>query len=207
MVRRRSAFSLIELLVVISIIGILIAIGVISWVAVAARGRDTTRKSDLARLKQVLQQQYGDTRTYPAFETNNAGEIYSASWQLTSSGLACAHTDTIRLTTKYIDQIPTDPRDSTKYTTATCANLGTGQAGRYLYLSAPTKSDTGPNTPATGFGLMATLEQNQPDWVTPANNPLNANYSGSTFGDWYKQFANYTTLGVDANFLLTNQGQ
>ncbi|MEK7534888.1 MAG: prepilin-type N-terminal cleavage/methylation domain-containing protein, partial [Patescibacteria group bacterium] len=48
---RRRAFTLIELLVVISIIGILVSISVVGWVSVAQRGRDSTRKSDLARIK------------------------------------------------------------------------------------------------------------------------------------------------------------
>jgi len=201
-----SAFTLIELLVVISIIGILITVSVVGWVSVAARGRDSQRKSDLARVKQVLLQQYSDTRTYPVFD-NSPGQIYSASWQLTAVGSACGHSDSNdpRLAVKYLDKIPIDPQDRTDYVNSSCADLAKNQAGRYLYLSAPTDS-TGPSSPATGFALMAHLEQNQADWVTDSANPLKQ--AVAPFGGWYAAFNNYSpTIGVDANYLIDNRSQ
>ena len=143
-----SGFTLIELLVVIAIIGILVSISVVGWVSVAQRGRDSTRKSDLARIKQVLQQQYSDTRTYPTFD-GSKGLIYAASWQLTQDGSSgCLRDDgtTKNIAPKYVDKIPTDPKDVFDYAAATCESLGENQADRYLYISAPTTVD-GPTEP------------------------------------------------------------
>src|SRR3989344_1254475 len=91
------SFTLIEMIVVIAIIGTLMSIGVVGWTSVAERGRDSTRKTDLVRIKQVMQQQYADTRTYPIFESSR-GLIYAASWQLafnySGTGTSCRRNDT-----------------------------------------------------------------------------------------------------------------
>jgi prepilin-type N-terminal cleavage/methylation domain-containing protein len=212
---RRKAFTLIELLVVIAIIGILVSISVVGWISVAQRGRDSTRKSDLARIKQVLQQQYSDTRTYPTFEINGAGPIYAASWQLTGTIGTCGHVDTTRLPTKYLDKVPTDPKDSSDhYQSDTCTTLSQNQTNRYLYISSPT-GDGGPAKPATGFGLMATLEQNSSDYVADTFNPLKSDSCpqgtcNTVFGKWYFTGQdNYYQggIGVTANYLIDNKGQ
>ncbi|MDO8650386.1 MAG: type II secretion system protein [Candidatus Berkelbacteria bacterium] len=206
---QRKAFTLIELLVVISIIGILVSISVVGWVSVSQRGRDSTRKSDLARIKQVLQQQYSDTRTYPVFEINSAGVIYSATWQLTKNGgEGCDRTDaSAKLSSKYIGQIPTDPKDSFSYSSATCSNLAKDQGDRYLYIT-PTDAN-GPITNPTSFGLMATLEQSQSDRISdPKLNPLDLTYNGPVFGNWYSSKNNYVSPNfVTANYLVDNKGQ
>ena len=208
-------FTLIELLVVIAIIGILVSIGVYSWSSVSARGRDTTRKSDLTRIKQVLQQYYSDTRTYPVFDTSKHGTlnepIYSATWQLTQGGSTdCSRrNDATKIAPKYIDKIPTDPKDTAKYQTMSCANLAENQGNRYLYISAPTDTTSGPTQPATSFGLMATLEQGASDRITdPKLNPLDRQYNCTTFGTWYSSKNNYgNTIGVNANYLIDSKNQ
>lgn len=205
----RKAFTLIELLVVISIIGILVSISVVGWVSVSQRGRDSTRKSDLARMKQVLQQQYSDTRTYPVFETNSAGVIYAATWQLKKNGSEeCDRTDTTsKLSPKYIDKIPTDPKDSFDYSSANCNGLARDQGDRYLYIT-PTDAN-GPIPNPTSFGLMATLEQSQSDRISdPRFNPLDPTYNGQIFGNWYSRMNNYGDPNfVTANFLVDSKGQ
>lgn len=205
---QRKAFTLIELLVVISIIGILVSISVVGWVSVSKRGRDSTRKSDLARIKQVLQQQYSDTRTYPVFD-NSKGLIYAASWQLTtdSVAIACKHASASnRLTTKYIGEVPHDPKDTTDYTQP-CAGLTENQGDRYLYIT-PTDAN-GPILNPTSFGLMATLELSQSDRISdPKLNPLDPTYNGTTFGNWYSTQNNYgSPIFVTANYLVDNKGQ
>lgn len=207
---QRKAFTLIELLVVISIIGILISISVVGWVSVSQRGRDSTRKSDLARIKQVLQQQYSDTRTYPVFETNGAGIIYAATWQLTKNGSEeCVRTDiTAKLSPKYIEKIPTDPKDTFDYSSADCSSLARNQGDRYLYIT-PTDADGLPTPNPTSFGLTATLEQSQSDRISdPKLNPLDPTYNGTTFGSWYSTLNNYgSPIFVTANYLVDNKGQ
>ena len=54
----RRGFSLMELLVVISIMAILISIGFSSFATAQKKGRDSKRKSDLKEIQQALEQYY-----------------------------------------------------------------------------------------------------------------------------------------------------
>lgn len=58
-------FTLVELLVVISILGVLVTIGLTSFRSSQARGRDTERKSDLKQVASALELYYSDYGKYP----------------------------------------------------------------------------------------------------------------------------------------------
>jgi len=61
-----SGFTLIEILVVISIIGILTSLLVANFAQVRSRARDAQRKSDLTQIKKAIQMYYNDNNaTYP----------------------------------------------------------------------------------------------------------------------------------------------
>lgn len=205
----RKAFTLIELLIVIAIIGILVSIGVVGWVSVAERGRDTTRKSDLVRIKQVLQQYYSDFRFYPQYDSS-PGRIFVASWQLTPTGTTCEHFGAgsvdFGLPTKYIADIPKDPKDTTDYQSpgATCSAIVNNQGGKYLYL---TSSDaTEPDKSPAKFGLMATLERPLSELLAREENPL---LVGTTYlGPWYATRDYYETQPyITANYLVDSKNQ
>jgi len=53
-----SAFTIVELLVVIVVIGILAAITITTYSGINSRARDASRKSDLAALEQALEMNY-----------------------------------------------------------------------------------------------------------------------------------------------------
>lgn len=55
---RRAGFTLLELLVVISIIAILITVGLTSFSTSQRKGRDTKRKSDIKEVQNALEQYY-----------------------------------------------------------------------------------------------------------------------------------------------------
>ena len=65
-----SAFTLIELLIVILIIGILAAIIVMSVVQASAKARDVKRQQDLKNVQKALEMYYTTNGNYPS--TNNA---------------------------------------------------------------------------------------------------------------------------------------
>lgn len=64
---KRKAFSLIELLIVIALIGILTAVATVSYSTIQKRSRDSRRISDLKAIQHGLEQYFSDnTSTYPS---------------------------------------------------------------------------------------------------------------------------------------------
>lgn len=62
--RRSSAFTIVELLVIIGVIGVLATIGLVAYNGVQARARDTSRKSDLDRVADALAVYESDKSNY-----------------------------------------------------------------------------------------------------------------------------------------------
>lgn len=62
----KKGFTLVELLVVISIIGVLVTVALGSFRSSQARGRDAERKSDLKQISSSLELYYSDYGKYPA---------------------------------------------------------------------------------------------------------------------------------------------
>lgn len=114
-VKNGRAFTLVELLVVMSIIGILASLAVGNFRSVQARGRDAQRKSDLKQIAHSLELFYGDYGRYPAA---SGSTIAACSYNpVTSTGSSCAwgtgsFTDS---KTVYFKTIPKDPIPQQNY--------------------------------------------------------------------------------------------
>ena len=195
---RHRGYSIIELLIVVAIIGLLITLGTYAWNSSGQRSRDSVRKSDLSRIQNALQQFYLDNRAYPEFDdSHNPTNLYSAGYQLSDGNNGCSRIEGKNfLTTKYLPNIPHDPKDSTSYDTSDCGELK-NQSGVYLYLAVK----KGPGNPKS-FALMATLEnENDSDKLSVEENPvLYPQYSGA-FKEYYADGGPQTNF--DPNYMIT----
>lgn len=142
----KKAFTIIEVLVVIVIIGLLTALSAYIYAASLARSRDSQRISDMRSIQNSLEQSYLDNRQYPVFQ-DEAPVVLQAKFQL-EAGFDCQESGKNYLAPRYLASIPEDP--SYKVTGNACNGAA---FGHYLYFGQPK------DTSKTGFVLMARMER------------------------------------------------
>ncbi len=143
--RTTQGFTLIELMVTITIIGILSAMVFASFDQAREQARDKVRKSDLKTLQLAIELYKSQNGTYPTQGCGSAGSDFAGSGA-GGSGLASCDLYINGLVPDYIPELPSDP------------NLE-GQAGKGFYYSSN----------GTSYKLMV-LDSVEADEVTSFDN-------------------------------------
>lgn len=93
--RKVPGFALAEILLVVSVIGVVQALLFTSWRGQVAKGNDAKRKSDLTRIKTAFEEYYNDNNCYPG-----------------ATSLSSCGATTL---SPYLDKIPCDPTTKQPY--------------------------------------------------------------------------------------------
>lgn len=149
--RKLNGFSLIELLVVITIIAVLIGAGTFSWNNAQKKSRDNSRKADLKTIQQALEAYLQENGKYPG---SAAGKIICVSpYDLATINWGAEFACTTGGANKiiFLKKLPQDPMYQT--------------SSNYYYWSNS-------NQEATKYTLSVRLEnENDPDILNPTCTP------------------------------------
>ena len=95
----KKGFTLVELLVVASIISLLAVVGIASFITITQQSRDVRRKADVEQIRSALEM----------YKNANPDNIYPA---VVTSG--CSNGTPIQYGTVYLQTIPKDPKCSSR---------------------------------------------------------------------------------------------
>lgn len=95
--RNNKSFTLIEILVVTTIIGLLAAAAVVTYSQLTKQSRDAKRKTDIEQIRSALEMYRSNNDAYSAYTGN------------------CASYTALTTPTKYIQSMPTDPKTDYNY--------------------------------------------------------------------------------------------
>jgi len=115
---KNKGFTLIELILVITLLSILALVMLSNFNTTLKRGRDSQRKSDLSQLQKALENYYEDHQSYPTFT-----DIFN---RKLCTNYVCLTSDTV-----YMIKTGTDPSPSSY---------------KYVYVPEPTAVPSGPST-------------------------------------------------------------
>ena len=109
----KHGFTLVELLVVITIIAILSVVGISAYSGVQKNARDAKRKEDLRTIKVSLELYYQKNSRYPcpgdnAWKSSSSG----GNWITDEDFANCSDTTGKDFDSNYISRMPTDPLNS-----------------------------------------------------------------------------------------------
>lgn len=165
-----AGFTLIEILVAISIVSIVFGVILTSAAAIAKSSRDTQRKADLKNIQSALQQYYADQNFFPDDDGNN-GFILLNDTNLTDKD---GNPNIPSATRNYLSLLPKDPTVGTStpycYKSYTSSDLSTacdnttGSSTQCHYYRLFAKLENQPNGSGNSCGVPSTY-----NWIVTAN--------------------------------------
>lgn len=102
----KKSFTLIELMIIISILGVLSALISGNFITSLKKGRDARRKADLEQIQRALEMYYEDKRQYPVFNIFSSSNFSLCE---TKIDINCGSEKT------YMQRIPNDPISGKSY--------------------------------------------------------------------------------------------
>lgn len=97
----RKGFTLIELIIVITILGVLAALITGNFITSLKKGRDARRKADLEQIQRALEMYYEDKKRYPS--------------SITFGSQLCESTSCTSGEKIYMQKVPNDPTSGSNY--------------------------------------------------------------------------------------------
>lgn len=185
--KTKGAFTLIELLIVITIIGILSAIGVMGYQGSQKTARDAQRKNDLQQVKRAMEIAKNDCRAGSYYAViapaGNANIQYQYIYENFGTGTnLMGYMDSVPADPKATDTDPkyelaiSDSTDSTVYSENVCADvltLGTPSAGAKNYvLRAKLEDTTDPDMVTSYNSCKSTIDAVY--WATTPSSPTSS---------------------------------
>jgi type II secretion system protein G len=110
---RSNGFTLIEILIVMSLIGILAALSVVNFRSASMKGRDAQRKSDLRNIQTALRLYYNDFGRYPT--SNATGQMSNACGTVATPTFCTYGQVWTKAGTTYMSMLPDDPLKNIHY--------------------------------------------------------------------------------------------
>lgn len=125
----KKGFTLIEILISISIIAVLTAVGIVSYVSINRNARDAKRRGDIEQIRSALEFYRSDKGYYPS----------------RGDGIFIAASDLLLVTdmTNYIAAIPSDPKGDTNPYMYKATNLSATTGQYYGYCLSALIEGTG----------------------------------------------------------------
>ena len=146
--KRLKGFSILELMIVVTIIGILATIAVQKWREYQSKTRDNIRKLALSQVAKALEVYYMKNRSYPNTSSKYLG--YGSSHG--GKGFTGADGYVPGLAPKYISELPKDPLFDENPDCGNCGYLYKSDGVGYKllsYLNTAAELNGGPEIPPT----------------------------------------------------------